>query len=408
MKKFLIFALAICGLSANATVVTSPTPWEYIKEIIGGYAVHVTEKGSLLASDYLFDDPNSIWRSTDKGTNWETVNTNTFTTNRFYETDGYIFGLGLGGKVFRSEDDGATWKTLSYASAAPDVFPGGNAGSTAAYGIVKHNGRLYVADYCGAGVVYSEDFGETWKRTDPEAMTIHEKDKESGKEVSYVENLYELISYKGELYVTGLYCVYKYNEKSNSWTLLRSDSNCMATSCEWQGHLCVARAMPNFSSSTPFVMYTDDFKSWKNTTNPTSEYHYDTNIHTLFSYGDWLFVGMQTHGVYATKDGKNWIKLTEGMEDVDPVNFPGEKKGIMKFAADEDYIYCCVYDEPWNMFTVGGIYRIPHSAYTTDVEGIKGVKLDNSPKTVHDLQGRAVPSVNKGVYIIDGKKTLKK
>ena len=66
---------------------------------------------------------------------------------------------------------------------------------TVCYAATYHNNKLYVADFCGGGIIYSEDFGKTWKNTDLSSLK-YVAEEEDGSSVENTENVYQMVSYK--------------------------------------------------------------------------------------------------------------------------------------------------------------------------------------------------------------------
>ena len=126
--------------------------------------------------------------------------------------------------IARSSDGGHTWTECTYANAVRDIFSEDNMPYTVCYACAYHKNKLYVADFCGGGILYSEDFAQTWKRTDLASLKYKAED-DDGAPVENTENIYQLVSYKGKLYAFGVYFVFCLDETNNTWKTISDKSN---------------------------------------------------------------------------------------------------------------------------------------------------------------------------------------
>lgn len=408
MKKILLlFALILTALQSHAA------EWQMLREQNAAYGFFITQEGVMLLSDYDdFTSYGGIYYSEDNGLSWEKSNAKDFYYSKFIEVGDYIFAVGYKCRVARSEDGGRTWDILNY-SRACNGLPNAttdNLNSSAAYGIVYHNDRLYVADF-SFGVVASDDWGETWTQVDTESMMqdVDDGGKGGGK---MIENLYMLSEYNGTLMAEGLYNVYAFNDETQKWSYL-TWSNCMAVYTIFNDKLFTGRSMPNDDFNSPFLLSTTDLKNWTNIKHPNGEM--STNVRALTSDRSRIYAALQFGAVYMTSDeGETWYNISEGLPHlVNP--YTGQEAddyySVLQLWPSNDYLYAVVYNEPWNESQhTSGLYRIKMS----DLEEINptGISaVDAVPAaqgTLYDLMGRrAGNAAAKGLYIEGGKKIVK-
>ena len=143
-----------CFLSLSVFAQTNP--WELIRHQPATNAFIITESGNMLIADFLLEKNGGIYISNDKGVQWKKTAVADYNYNVFLEGNGYIFAAGEGANIARSSDNGVNWELLSYASAVEDVL-GENVPYAICYAITYHNDKLFVGDFSGGGIVYSED-----------------------------------------------------------------------------------------------------------------------------------------------------------------------------------------------------------------------------------------------------------
>lgn len=425
MKKYLysrvvrtlMILLFVCSSLSSKS---QNNPWEMIYRLPAAYAFHITDNGNMLIADFIFEFTGGIYVSTDKGENWNKTNVEDFNYTVFFETENYVYAPGAATKIARSADDGLTWEVISYAEAVEDEL-GENLPYSVCYAITSHDGKLFVGDFSGGGIIYSEDEGNTWNKTDIEPL----KYVVDGKEC--VECIYNLASYNGNLYAFGVYYVFKYIPEENSWEIIRDDSNFMAVSAFYQNKLCTARSVMNNSSTIPFILTLDENETWGEL--PRPEGTVDLNIRSMYADNDLLFVGMQQTGLYYTSDaGLNWYAINEGI----PFN-TGTHFTPMFFRTDDEYVYLLAYEPPFSTTKNSGLYRLAKSDLpnyvgidqTEEAEYVSfnGTHLQFTGKVeqimICDMNGRNVKvtitdnnvnvdKLHNGIYlynaIVDGKK----
>lgn len=383
--------LVLMCLLSFAFGVSAQNGWEKVKELPTTNAFHIAKNGNFILSDFQYDFTGGIYVSTDKGATWKKTAAPDYNYNIYCETDEYIFTAGCCGRVARSNDGGLSWEILNYGRAVEDLLGEDGVEYTSAYAITMHDGKLFLADFNGGGVVYSEDNGETWVATDYETLSYGDVDPKLGRRT--VENIYNLVSYEGNLYAFGVYFVFKYIPETNSWETIRSDSNFMAISTIYKGKLCLGRSVENYTIEEDFLVTLDPEGQWGAVPRPDTD---DNNVRAMYADGDDLFVGMAKNGCYYTNnEGASWSKLNK--------RYPG---GVpMQLRTDKDYVYLAVYDLGSN----SGLWRLAKSELPDNTDGIDHVNVDATPANVYDLTGRRVESdLNPGVYIVNGKKVWMK
>lgn len=270
---------------------------------------------------------------------------------------------------------------------------------TNAYALTMHDGKLFLGDFSGGGVIYSEDNGETWNQTDIEALSYGEVDPKLGKRA--VENIYNLTSFNGELYAFGVYLIFRYLPETNSWEVIRDDCNFMAITTVYNDKMYAARSVMNYTTEALFVETLDTNAVWSSVPRPETD---DNNIRALLATDKGLFVGMAMNGLYYTpNEGASWFTLNNGV----PYN-SGSSFTPMSFATDEEYVYLAAYEPPYSSTGNSGLYRfalkdlpsttgIETATAETDAAHFNGSVLTFSANAqqaaVYDLSGR-MASVN--------------
>lgn len=396
-------ASALMLLAVFATP-TQAQDWEQIYERPATNAFYISRSGNFIVSDYVWDLTGGIYVSKNKGKTWTKTNASDYQYNIFVENDEYIFAAGCEARVVRSNDGGVTWETINYKSAVQEAL-GDQADYAMAYALTIHDGKLFLGEFQGGGIIYSEDNGETWKQTDITSLSYGEPDPKTGKPA--VENIYNLVSYNGELYAFGVYFVFRYLPDTNSWEVLRDDSNFMAISAFYGGKLCLGRSVMNYTTEDDFVTTLDKNGEWGRIDHPTGTD--DNNIRAMFGDAKGLYVGMASGKFYYTNDGKGWREKSEGL----PANITP-----MNIQVDNDYIYLAAYQDPYASTPHSGIHRIRRAALplATGIEHAQtadnavqfnGQSLIFNGKaqqtTIYDLNGRSTSINTSGNTVnIDG------
>lgn len=379
------------------------TNWEKIYALPSCYAFHIDKKtGNFMASDFRDDLQGGIYYSEDKGATWTKTKVQDHNFGKFYETDAYTFALGYGGRIARSDDGGKTWELMSYRRAIQDIVSAEDMDYTAAYDMLQMGNRIYLCDYAG-GVIYSEDYGESWKHTADDIFLETVEGKQGTETIHNV--LYGMAEQNGHIFAMGLYCVYEYDAAKDTWKIVRTDSNLMAIHCTHKGTLYCGRAMPNDGYRNPFLELTEDGENWTICPHPDSE---DNNVRALGSNNALLVVGLQSTGMlYTDDDCETWYDLeTSGL----PLRYPGktnladQKLTPLSIEFDQDYVYVAFFgDDPK---TEPGIWRYPLKDIMANVKPLTEEQL--KAYGIYDLQGRRLSEApQKGLYIKDGKKILR-
>ncbi len=414
MKKFyflkiaLVILAAICCFEANAK-------WEMLYQLRSPYCMHIAPNGNMLVADYLFDETGGIYLSEDGGATWTKTNAPDYTYGKFIDAGDYVIATGGKGRIARSKDNGKTWEITNYGSAISDILSADVIEYTICYAAAYHNERLYIGDFNGGGILYSEDFGETWVRTNLESLQYEAdgggKGDKPGKPTKLTENIYNLVSYKGELYAFGVYFVFKYDEANDLWITLRNDSNFMSNSTIHNDLLVCGRSVANQSTDIEFLVSFDGTQ-WGEIERPTD--WSDNNVRCLDSDGERLYIGFQEKGfLYTGDNGKSWVSMSDGLPGVS-ADYPDLIQHIIDLEYDKDYVYAVIYDTPFSDRAIDGIYRLAkseleeasHIDISTDEINVycDGEFLyvgECSSVVISDLSGRTLPAI-----VVDGKVDL--
>lgn len=390
MKKTLhmLRPALLAGLFASHFTL-SHAAWERVLELPGAWGFHVCSKtGALLAADFKTYRDGGIYISEDQGKTWNKTNVKDYTYTRFVEAGDYIFALGYGCRIARSDDGGHTWEVLNYSRTMDGIIAASDLDYTACYAMIEVNGRLYACDYVG-GVIYSDDWGETWTHTADDHFVEIVNYEGKGEEKAH-QVLYNIETINGRILAFGLECVYEYDAERDKWSTVRFDSNCMSVSVHHNGAIYCGRAIENDDPAAAFLEYTSDAESWKHTTRP--EGLVSNYVRSLASADSRLFVGTIRNGVYhSPDDGNTWEAVnTEEM----PLQFPGipgmenYKLAILNLGADKDYLYAAAFASEYEPNTEPGIYRIALSELTLKPEQISTATAEAHCTQAYDLQGR--------------------
>lgn len=373
-------AIVLAGVCLSSLQVSAQ--WKLVKELEATYSTDVTPSGNLLLSDYRFEYDGGIYLSTDKGATWEKTDVEDYNYNKFLHFGDYIFAIGNSTCIARSADNGKTWETKFYEDAVKDVI-GDDVSQTVSYAMAVHNGKLFVADFCQGGIVYTEDYGETWKKTDIESLkyTLTDKDNEKsmakgsreisrpmvrladrakgGKQDSYVENIYQLVDYNGHLYACGIYFVFVLDDETLTWKPVRDDSNFMAVSTQFDNKLIMGRSVMNETFSVPFLVTLDENGNWGEVDRPVGLI--DNNVRCLASDDKNIYAGLQMRGIYFTPNfGDDWYNISEGLpsKQYGPDSEPMYLSPLTMVPTD-DCVYVAIYTYPGDKNS--GLYKIDRS-----------------------------------------------
>lgn len=359
MNKFLHSSLILLLSLLFVNFNSNAAGWEQIRQQYGALAFHIADDGTMILADYLFDGSGGIYISEDNGENWTKVDVPDYTYKFFVETDEYIFAGGGSAKVARSADNGRTWEVMSYADALKGTVVEGQEEYTVTYGMTMHDGKLFVADFSGGGVVYSADNGETWHQTDVESFKYGEVDPELGDR--FTESLYNVVSYNGNLYAFGVYFVFKMDNETMKWEAVRNDSNFLVISTMYKGKMCCGRSIMNETADVAFILTLDEEENWGEI--PRPEGFIDNNIRAMHGDGDALYVGMTFRGIkYTENEGKDWTDISEGLVSYGESELGKSYDVPLVITTDDEYVYMVIYRDPNNDYSdVSGLYRLSKS-----------------------------------------------
>ena len=371
LRTVFMFLVTVGALWASTSV--EAQEWEQVLELPSAYTCNVMPDGSLVASDYRGDNTGGIWISHDQGKTWTKTDAPDHCYNNFIVAGDYVFGVGIGA-IARSADNGKTWTEITFR----DIFKGTASDVeldySVCYGVAYYEGKLFVSDFVFGTVVYSEDFGETWTKTDNSAMAY-----DSGKGKPIYDNIYQMVTFGDNLYAFAMYCVYKYEPESNSWTVKRTDSNFMAVSTVYDGSLYCGRSLQNYTFDDPFLEVTSDGEAWNEVPRPTGLN--DNNVRALHSDDSRIYVGLQNGGIYYTADkGEEWVNVTRNL----PHTYLGATdRGIMdllRIDTDEKYVYITLFNADFSD-TNSGVWRMAKADMST---GINRIVTEQYKPTVED------------------------
>lgn len=396
----------ICVLASlmfvSVFLVNVHAQWKKVKALDAALCGHVTKNGNLLISDSKSNGFGGIYYSEDDGETWQKPMLKDYRYNFFYEYGDYVFALGHEGHIVRSADQGKTWKLFSYVDAISDIMSPEDIEYTAAFSMIAHNDKLFLADFTGGGVLYSEDMGETWKRTDISGMQFECSDNKGTYVIT--ENLYNLVEFNGKLYAFGVLYVFVYDDEADSWTIVRNDSNFMSQATIFHGDLYCGRNCPNEDPEVPFLEKTSDFKEWSYI--PSPEGLVSKNVRTITSDDKYIYVCMQVKGAYVYDILKEkWFDLNDSFPKME--GYDGFFQTPTKIFCDDTYLYTIIYNPEGAPGEHAGMYRIAKEdidmvTSISEVKAEDGYKFDNG---YISLPGMSAAEV--AVYDVAGNEVMR-
>lgn len=375
MKKIYSFKTQLAALICLLMLVCprANAKWELLKQLDAAQAVHITKGGVMLLSDYNYDRKGGIYYSTDKGATWTKCGIADYNYNKYFETDEYVFALGYAGRIARSDDEGKTWELLNYTLPLKGILSNDDIEYTACYAMALYHGKLFVGDFSGGGVLYSEDMGETWNLTDRESLSITVPD---AKAEESVEAIYNLMTFNDELYAFGTYCVYKYEEATNTWLRIRYDSNFMAVATIFKGKMYCGRSCPSETKDVAFLEWTENGVDWgwsgrpdECSIVPPEKDFYDNNVRAMTHDENNLYVALQTRGIYfSTNEGDSWTEISDGLPYIEQIQ---QYLSPLIMVTDDEYVYVAVFDHMFSPNKIySGLYRWAKKDLPTEETGI--------------------------------------
>ena len=384
-----LYIKTITSLSILACVALSPSEmkadWEIVRSLPSTYAHFITSEGVHLMSNYLTNRSGGIYYSEDNCQTWTKSGVRDYWYSDFYEADGYIFALGAGCRVGRSEDGGRTWDLLNYSSAIKDYVPEKAIDGTVCYGITSLDGVLYIGDFSGGGVLRSKDYGETWEMTDRNSLYIYFY----GESEPQMDSFYRLEAYNGMVYAFGLYSVHAYVPEENKWLKVPINSNCMGAVTVMDNKMYGGRAIMNFDMESDYIIQFDGTDMGV-LPRPDTD---DNNIRCLSHDGSTLYSMHHGGKMYYTSDlGLNWHAAPDFKENLYPLTL----------AFDDEYVYTGVYS-PNPIDNESGLWRIAKAEL--ELSGMKAVAADNALAPVYDGKSLCCPRTADRITLslIDGK-----
>lgn len=375
--------------------------WEQCLKVPEAYSIFRTSKGTLLVSSWDENGKGGIYRSTDHGDSWEKNRVRYKKWHEFIEVeDSLLFIGGTDCSVARSDDDGETWLILSYKKVIEkycDEKELPYVETEITYDPDRR--RLYVdAQNSNGGVIYSDDFGETWTMTNRNGLTINWGDGTG----DVMDSVYGMVYFKNRMYVLGLVAMKAYDADRDRWTNVSTKNSCASTHTIHKGALYLGHAMmiePGY-----LLKYTTDGKTWKTTPEDAGRSESKMSyVRALHSDGDRLYYGYYCNAVrYSNDDAQTW-------HDLAPLS-PGFAF-YTSLTSDDKYVYMVAYNyQNPNL----GIFRFPKDklagsgvdAVATDGTGVRMVDgvisaIDDKPMqiSVFDASGRVAD--NRTVWSYD-------
>lgn len=382
MEKRYSVQLKIVGLLCLFSLISFEVraQWKLLKELPATYAVFITKSGNMLMSDFLMDiDPKTgailrpgkggIYLSKDKGESWKKVDAPDYSYNKFYEFGDYVFAGGSAGRIARSSDSGETWELLNYTLPLAGIVDNTAIEQTSCYAMEYHNGKLFIGDFNGGGVLYSEDMGETWSLTERSSLKV---ETPSGV---VVENIYSLAAFNGKLYAFGVYYIFEYVDEYNLWMIKRSDSNFMCQTMVFKDKLYGGRSVMNQGEQSAFLERTSDGETWEWVPRPKGQR--DNNVRVINHDENNIYVGLQTKGIYYTdNEGETWAEISEGLPPY-AEDFTEEYISPLQIAVDDEFIYVAMYEDAfYSDRKVSGVYRFAKKNLPPTPSAIRNLSAD--------------------------------
>lgn len=336
-RGFLTAGLVAIALSASAE-------WEQFMSLPCTYAHFVTSEGIHLVSDLRDEQDGGITYSDDNGQTWVKTDLKDYWFSNFYEADGYVFATAGACRIARSEDGGRTWDILNYSKTVSPFIDPKALDSTCCYAITSLDGVLYIGDFCGGGILRSEDYGETWETTDRESLLIN-----VGAAEPLMDSFYNLTAFNGKIYCFGLYSVHSLDVANGktTWDVEPINSNFMSSVTVMGDKLIGGRSLMNFGTDIEYLVCYDG-NEWGQIPRPDTD---DNNVRAILADGELLITAHHGGPVYYTNNfGESW-NVTEGLP---AYTYP------LSLVADEKYVYTAIYS-PVPTNTASGVWRIAKS-----------------------------------------------
>lgn len=386
--SYILFAVML----AFGAALPASAQWQKVCDAPEVEEVFVTSKGSVLVSSWNeTSGKGGIYRSTDNGDTWTKTKARNYRWNTFLEVrDSIIYSPGDGAHVARSLDDGENWQILSFEGIISDYVSSKEMPYITSYGMGydPELKRVYVAVYADqAGVVYSDDFGETWQLTDRNSQLLN-----FGNGDIHMDVYYGAVFYKGYFYTLGLYTIHRYLPETNRWEVVDKNTNGLVINTEVDGVLYMGHALeiePGY-----LLRKTENFKDWEDTPLPANQIN--AYVRALDNDGKMLFYSWSNHGVFYSNDcGETWNECGTGL--------PTDYGFYTALANNKDYLFTTSYSP---MSDYNGVFRIAKSELAS---GISVVDSDLTQVQYADntLTVRGVDSADITIYNTTGRVMLR-
>lgn len=403
--------LAVAVLTAMAYTPAS-AQWEQSLPQAFAQSVFVTSKGVVLAGDQNDSQEGGIFYSTDEGDTWNKSDIADKWWCRFFEGGDYIFAIAeYEPRIARSEDGGKSWTVMSYERVLADIVSAKELpylhSYTASYDSERN--RIYMPIYSEtAGVIYSDDFGETWKLTDRESLLIDWGDQKA------MDNFYGSTMFNGNFYALGLYGLWKYDADADKWDAVRDsdgnifNSNALVSSIVRNGRFIAGHAAESTDASPEYLYSSTDMVNFT----PMPKPHYEVEgipegtdplswyVRAITQDDERIYTGLlYSHIFYSEDEGETWTFFSEGLPKW-PYGYNIFQTNTISLAASENYLFSAQFSVSSNN---GGIWRV------------KKPELGAAPSVITDdsevKYANGVLSVTSGnamieVFALDGSRML--
>ncbi len=216
------------------------------------------------------------YRSTNNGDSWQVV---AAPIGPFVVGDSMIFGLGNGGGIYRSGDDGMTWKAVA----------------TGSFSCVAANGSMVIAQ--GDEIIRSTNSGDSWNTISASTLAG-----------VYVQ---AIVITETSIIAGTAAGIYRSTDTGNTWTEVPGITKDSGIQAMVQSSSAIyaaggAEAQNNYTLSQYIFVSTDDGLTWTYST-PIESY---PGISSLMTTDSTLYVIDVMETLYMSSDhGKSWIDI---------------------------------------------------------------------------------------------------
>ena len=394
MKRHYRLSCSLLSAIAILPAFNAFAGWEQVAQMPTTQAHFITEAGLHLLSDLRDKRDGGIYYSEDGGQTWTNTGVKDYNYNKFYETSEYIFALGNSGRLARSNDGGRTWEVLNYTNALRGIVDDKSLDSCASYGMTEYEGKIYVCDFNGGGVLMSDDYGESWKVTDHASMTFT-----TDGVTPVVDSFYNLAVLKGNIYAFGALSVWRYDPSADKWSAVNIRSNFMAVSTFVGDRLVCGRSVQNMDPEEAYLVWTEDGYTWNDIAapEPPTELGVSLNVRAIHSDGEYIFTAGpdgirhdESNPSFPFKFCPDFFYTSDMGASWDYIDGLPSNTYPLTLTSDADYVYAAIYS-PIPTNTVSGLWRLPKSDLKGSGSGVKEISAT----------AKGVTSLSKGVLMFD-------